>query len=136
MQKSENSDLEQLKESMLLPNPFEAGKSAQESQQWEMIKSPLNKADQTQDLPFKDLADKDDQDRYENLLMDKIRSNSMVQSRYELSMMNKTQLNQPQEVNTPGSGDENSSNVNSEPTIHPREAPSVSDDSFHRMNDQ
>ena len=101
-----------------------------------MIKSPLNKADQTQDLPFKDLAEKEDQDKYENLLMDKIRSNSMVQSRYELSMMNKTQLNQPQEVNTPGEDDENSSNVNSEPTIHPREVSAVSDDSFHRMDDQ
>ena len=43
-----------------------------------MIKSSLNKADQTEDLPFKDLAEKEDQDKYENLLMDKIRSNSMV----------------------------------------------------------
>ena len=78
---------------MLLPNPFEKEKSAKESQQWEMIKSPLLQTDKGEEPPFKDLADKEDQDKYENLLINKIRSNSMVQSRYEFSMMNKTQLN-------------------------------------------
>ena len=49
--------------------------------------------------------------------------------------MSKTLLNQPQELNTPGEVEEdNSSNVNSEPTLHPRVA--ESDDSFQRMEDQ
>ena len=94
MQTNDRSDLESLKSSMLLPNPFESNKSVQESQQWEMIKSPLlqTSTDRGEEVPFKeDLVEKD-LDKYENLLIDKINSNRMEESRYDIQM-NKTLLN-------------------------------------------
>lgn len=46
---------------MRIPNPFEADKSAKESQQWEMIKSPLLETDKGDQQISDIVADRDEQ---------------------------------------------------------------------------